>query len=139
MSKDPVRAHVDANVVLRLLMGDPPDQAQASKALFDRASEGELVAVMHPAVFAEVIYVLTSPRLAAYPRGQVSDVLRAFLALPGVYVVDLDVTLRALHRFEETSLDWVDCLLLAYAPSIPVYTFDEAMMAGGGLRPGRAP
>lgn len=130
------RAHVDANVILRLLLGQPEDQAHASKALFDRASQGELTAVIHPAVFAEVIYVLTSPRLAAYPRRQVADVLRGFFALQGVEMVGLDVVLRALHQFEETSLDWADCLLLAYSPDIPVYTFDQAMVAAGGLLPG---
>lgn len=132
------RAHVDANVILCFLLGEPEDQAYASKMIFDRASRAELTAVIHPAVSAEVIYVLTSPRLAAYPRKQVADVLRGFFALEGVEVVDLDVVLKALRQFEETNLDWVDCLLVAYAPEIPVYTFDKAVVAAGGVHPNRA-
>ena len=138
MREEARRAHVDANVILRLLLGEPEDQAHSSKAIFDRASRAELTAVIHPVVCAEVLYVLTSPRLAAYPRRQVADVLRGFFALEGVEVVDLDVVLKALRQFEETNLDWVDCLLLAYSPGIPVYTFDQAMVAAGGVHPHHA-
>jgi predicted nucleic acid-binding protein len=127
------RVHVDANVILRFLLGEPEDQAHASKAIFDRAAQRELTVVIHPVVCAEVIYVLTSPRLAAYPRRQVADVLRGVLALEGVEVTDLHVVLKALRQFEETNLDWVDSLLLAYSPDIPVYTFDQAMVAAGGI------
>ncbi|MCL5971919.1 MAG: PIN domain-containing protein, partial [Firmicutes bacterium] len=102
MREEARRAHVDANVILRLLLGEPEDQALSSKAIFDRASRAELIAVIHPVVCAEVIYVLTSPRLAAYPRRQVTDVLRGFFALEGIEVVDLDVALKALRQFEET-------------------------------------
>ncbi|MBX5468205.1 MAG: PIN domain-containing protein [Firmicutes bacterium] len=136
MSEAVRRAHVDANVILRLLLGEPPEQAQAAKVLFERAARGELVTVIHPVVFGEVVYVLTSPRLGAHPRTRVAEVLRGLCALPGVEVVDLDVVLRALRRFEQTRLDWTDSLLLAYAPAVPVYTFDRAMIAAGGLLPG---
>lgn len=57
------------------------------------------------------------------------------MALEGVEVSDPEVVLVALHRFETTTLDWVDCLLLSYVPDIPVYTFDEAMIRAGGRSP----
>ena len=138
MREEARRAHVDANVILRLLLGEPKDQAHSSKAIFDRASRGELTAVIHPVVCAEVIYVLTSPRLAAYSRRQIADVLRGFFSLEGVEVVDFDVVLKALRQFEGTNHDWVDCLLLAYSPEIPIYTFDQAMVAAGGIHPNHA-
>lgn len=127
--------HVDANVILRLLLGEPEPQARAAEALFARAARGEFRIRIHPAVLAEVVYVLTSPRVAALPRGRVADALRALLTLDGVEVPDLEPTLAALRRFEETSLDWVDCLLLAYGPELPVYTFDEAVIRAGGRVP----
>ena len=135
MTKEARRIHVDANVILRFLLGEPEDQAYSSKAIFDRASRAELTVAIHPVVCAEVIYVLTSPRLAAYPRRQVAEVLRGFFALEGVEVVDLDVVLKALRQFEETNLEWVDCLLLAYSKEVPVYTFDQAMVASGEFTP----
>lgn len=124
--------HVDANVILRLLLGEPELQARAAEALFTRAARGEFVIRIHPAVLAEVVYVLTSPRLAGLPRARVAGVLRELLALEGVEVPDLEPTLAALRRFEETNLDWVDCLLLGYGPNVPVYTFDTAVIRAGG-------
>ncbi|MBX6378996.1 MAG: PIN domain-containing protein [Clostridia bacterium] len=128
----PRTAHVDTNVILRLLLGEPEAQARAAETLFTRAAQGELTVRVHPAVLAEVVYVLTSPRLAALPRARVASVLRELLGLEGVEVPDLEATLAALRYFEETSLDWVDCLLLGYATETPVYTFDEAMIRAGG-------
>ena len=128
----PNAIHVDANVILRLLLGEPEGQARAAEALFARAAQGEFLIRIHPAVLAEVVYVLTSPRLAAIPRTRVAGVLRSLCTLEGVEVADLEPTLAALRRFEETSLDWVDCLLLGYGPELPVYTFNAAMLRAGG-------
>lgn len=55
--------------------------------------------------------------------------------LEGVEVIEFDMVLKALRQYEETHLDWADCLLLVYSPDIPVYTFDQAMVAAGGVRP----
>lgn len=131
----PSAVHVDANVILRLLLDEPESQARAAEGLFARAARGEFVIRIHPAVLAEVVYVLTSPRLAALPRTRVADALRALFALEGVELADLEPTLAALRRFEDTNLDWVDCLLLSYGPEVPVYTFDEGMMRAGGRHP----
>jgi predicted nucleic acid-binding protein len=129
------RALVDANVIVRLLLGEPRAQALRASALFERAARGELTLVLHPAVLAEVIYVLTSPRLAAQPRHAVADALRGLVGLEGVEVADLGPLLAALDRFAGGSIDWVDCLLLAEGPDVPTFTFDEAMIAAGGTPP----
>ncbi len=126
------RAFVDANVILRLLLGEPNGQAQRARTLFERASAAELTLVVHPAVLAEVIHVLTSPRVAAQARPAVADALRGLVGLDGVEVSDRAAVLAALDRFEAGTMDWVDCLLLAGAPGVPTHTFDEAMMAAGG-------
>lgn len=135
MNKSRRRAYVDANVILRWLLGEPEPQALAAQRLFDRAAEGQVTLMIHSTVLAEVIYVLTSPRLGGHARDRVSNVLRDLLGLEGVEMVDLDVTLRALRAFEQTHLDWVDCLLLAYGPDAPVYTFDQDMVRLGGIIP----
>lgn len=130
-SAQPV-AYIDANVILRFLLDDPPELASAAEDLLRRASRGELTLRIHPAV----VYVLTSPRGAARSRPETARTLRRFLALEGLDPgEDLDVLLTALDRFASSSLDWVDCLLLAHAPQIPVYTFDQAMLRAGARSP----
>lgn len=132
----PDACYVDTNVILRYLLGEPAEQAAAARDLFRRAGRGEVVLQLHPAVFAEVVYVMCSPRALGGSRGEVATVLRELLALPGVQVPDVGRVLTALRRFETTRLDWVNALLLAYSPDAAVYTFDEAMQRAGARRPG---
>lgn len=127
--------YVDANVVLRFLEGRPESQAAAAMRLFQRAEAGQVAVEIHPAVMAEVVYVLCSPRSLGLERALVSARLREFLSLPGVYVPDLDITLGALQLFEAGTLDWVDCLLLARCADATVYSFDERMQKAGARPP----
>lgn len=130
-----LKAHVDADVILRFVLGAPEDQALASRALFDQAAKGCFCLVIHPAVLAEVIYVLTSLKLAAHPRHRVADVLGSVCGLDGVVTDNFEVALRALAMVADTRLDFVDCLMLGYAPELPVFTFDQEMVKAGGLMP----
>lgn len=127
-------AHVDANIVVRFLLGEPPHQAEAARALFDGAGRQGPALVIHPTVLAEVVYVLTSPRIAALSRTAVAAALRGLFAMDGVATQDLDVVLEALDRFENSRLDWVDCLMLGYSPDIPVHSFDAALLAASRRR-----
>ena len=136
MSRVPEACYVDTNVVLRYLLGEPAELAAGARDLFRRAGAGEMVLVLHPAVFAEVVYVMCSPRALAAARGEVVPVLRELLALPGVQVADRGRVLDALRRFETTRLDWVDALLLAHTPAAVVYSSDDAMRRAGARRPG---
>lgn len=136
VSRVPEHCYVDTNVVLRYLLGEPAEQAAAARDLFRRAGEGEMVLGLHPAVLAEVVYVMCSPRALGGGRGEVVAVLRELLALPGVQTPDSGRVLDALRRFETTRLDWVDALLLAHTSDAVVYSFDGAMQKAGARRPG---
>lgn len=129
------KAFIDANVILRLVRGEPADQAQAAVGLFNRAAGGEFLLIIHPTVLAEVIYVLTSPRVADLHRPKVAAALRSLFGLDGVEVPDLDRTLEALRRFEATNLDWVDCLILSHSTGTAVYSFDQKMLRAGAVDP----
>jgi hypothetical protein len=54
--------------------------------------------IIDSSVLAEVIYVLTSPRLGGHARDRVSNVLRDVFGLEGVEMMELDATLRATSR-----------------------------------------
>jgi len=127
--------YVDTNVVLRYLLGAPADQAQVARDLFRRAAVGELAIIIHPAVFAEVVYVMCSGRALGGKRAEVSPVLRDLVNLPGVATADRGLVLDALLRFEATGLDWVDALMLAYAREAGVFSFDKAMQRAGARNP----
>lgn len=128
---------IDANVLVRYLLGEPREQA--ALWLFDEATRGSVRVRVHPAVLAEVVYVLSSPRIANLGRDEVADTLRSVLSLPGVDLDDAPQVLEALRMFAATQLDWVDCLLLSYLPEHDVLSFDRAMQTLPARAPGSAP
>jgi predicted nucleic acid-binding protein len=123
-AESPPHVWVDANVVLRLLTGQPKGQAQAAAALMARADAGELRLRVCPLVVAEVVWVLTS----AYdvPRAEVTDVLTSFLASGGLIVEEGMLLAAALAQMAEQRVDFVDAYLAAKArlSGDPVATFD---------------
>ncbi len=127
--------YLDANIVLRLLLGTPEDQSRQAAELFAQASQGRYKLVVHPAVLAEVIYVLLSPRQAGKERADIASALRQLAALPGVEIGDLKQTLAGLSLFESTDLDWVDCLLLGCGQAGQVVSFDTEMVGLGARNP----
>ena len=124
-TESPPAVWVDANVVLRLLTGQPEAQALAAAALMARADAGELRLRICPLVVAEVVWVLTS----AYdvPRAKVAEVLTSFLASGGLVVDEGMLLAAALAQMAEQGVDFVDAYLAAKArlPGAPVATFDR--------------
>jgi len=115
---------VDANVILRLLTGQPEEQAQASAALMRRADAGELRLRIAPLVVAEVVRVLTSAY--AMPVERVAAVLREFLASGGLVVEEGMLLFATLSEMVAQRVDFVDAYLAAKArhSGCAVATFD---------------
>lgn len=115
---------VDANVILRLLTGQPEEQARASAALMHRADAGELRLRIAPLVVAEVVWVLTSAY--AVPVDRVAAVLREFLASGGLVVEEGVLLFAALSEMVAQRVDFVDAYLAAKAQhtGCAVATFD---------------
>jgi len=106
---------VDANVFLRYLTDDIPDQADAVQALLDRAASGEIRLVTSVLVVAEVVWTLSS----FYKRSR-SDVRDAVLALchtPGLDVEDADALVQAAEWHVEKNVDFADAYHAAWVAS----------------------
>ena len=120
---------------MRFLQGEPVEQAGAAEHLLQQAEKGRLRILLHPVVLAEIVYVATSSYGLALDRKRAVADLRALLQLPGLDVPDQGRILDALRRFETTSLDWADCVLLSYSSDHTVYTFDRKMLRQGARQP----
>ena len=119
---------VDADVIVRLLTGDDPRKQERSTALFERVERGDLRLRTPVTTIADVIYVLSSPRLYAVPREQVAGMLRALLRMPGFLVDNRAAVLGALDLFADTHLDFGDALIaagMALAGESVVYSYDR--------------
>lgn len=116
---------LDANVVLRLLTGEPQAQAAAAARLMARADGGEVRLRICPLVVAEVVWVLIS----AYgtPPQKVAATLASFLASGGLIVDEGMLVASALHDMAERRVDFIDAYLAARArhSRAPVASFDR--------------
>jgi predicted nucleic acid-binding protein len=119
-----VSAFVDTNVLVRHLVGDPPDLAARATAYL-RKETGLLVADL---IFAETIYVLESFYEVARP--EISEAMRALIMMESVSIVDAPLLLRSLEIYEHDRLDFAESYLVASAEStkiMQVASFDRSI------------
>lgn len=110
---------IDANVILRYILEDIPEQTnQAAKVIESGASTTY-------EVIAEVVYVMEGYYHMA--RNDVSWFIQ--MVLCDVEVPDKNVMRYALGIYNQTTLDFVDCLMIAYEKSFDasVFTFDKKL------------
>ena len=115
---------VDANIILRYLIGDSPVQAAKSMELMERLEAGVERAEILESVVAEAVWTLES--FYKVSRPEIAERLAAILNFRGVLAAKKRILISALARFGSTSADFVDCLLAAQAQqrNLTVYSFD---------------
>ena len=129
------RAYVDANVILRLVTGDPPEMADAAESMFRLVDDGELELLIEPVVIAEAVWVLSS--FYGFSPAEIAPILRTFLAGEGIVGDDKDALLDALQLYEDTNVDFADALLavkMAREGIRDVYSFDKHFDRIEGIR-----
>lgn len=98
-----MRKLIDANVILRYLLEDHPQMSEEARRIIEDG------AFTLPAVLAEVVYVLKG--VYKIERDEIGRTLIEFI--DEVAVESRDAVCEALSLFSETSLDFVDCILIA--------------------------
>ncbi len=110
---------IDANVILRYLLNDHPVLAQQARTVIEGG------AYTKPEVIAEVVYVLKGVYHAS--RADIRMYIQEMLKT--VSCTESESVIYAVGVYAETSLDFVDCLLIAYHAlhKADVFTFDKAL------------
>ena len=98
-----MRKLIDANVILRYLLGDHPQMSEEARQVIEGG------AFTLPEVIAEVVYVLKG--VYKIERDEIGRTLIDFL--DEVAVENQETVCEALSLFSGTSLDFVDCILIA--------------------------
>jgi predicted nucleic acid-binding protein len=120
------RAYVDANVIVRLITGDPPDMAEQAERLFQRIDEGEIEVVVDSIVVAEVVWVLSS--FYGFTPDEIAPALQTFLVGDGIVGEEKLESLQALALYREKNIDFVDALLavrMIREGVRDIYSFDK--------------
>lgn len=103
---------IDANILLRFLTKQPPEQAALARDVLERGQRGELKLLVEPLTVAEVIYVLGG--VYDYSVERVRSELLALLTTGAVKIEYERAVLDALSRMSER-LDFPDTYLAARA------------------------
>lgn len=118
---------LDTNIILRFLRHDQPQHFAHVQNLFQDAEKGTIDCYIDPVVLAEVIWTLAS--FYKVSRLEITTKLEVLLAQKWMVNDHKQALLFALHQYQETNLDYIDCWLLAVSEEkhIPLETFDKKL------------
>ena len=110
---------IDTNVILRFILNE---HAEMSKCATEVIISG---AYTKPEVIAEVVYVLKS--VYSTPKDKIRSIIHGLSEI--IRIENADCVVHAIDLFANTSLDFVDCLLVAYHSlnNEDVFSFDKKL------------
>ena len=118
---------VDTNVLIRYLVRDDAEQAEAARMLLEGISS-ERPGYICREVAIEVVWVLE--RAYRFTREQIADVIVELAATEGIAIEEVEDVTRAATRYRQTGADFSDLMILAAAQRVsaaPLYTFDRRL------------
>lgn len=128
---------IDTNVFIRLLIGDDPEKEERCLSLFQRARRGDITLATSETIVAEIVYVLSSWSTYRLPRERIAAALQPVLAIPGLRLEHKDSVLQALVLWEESTLDFEDCLAIEHVRRMGldgIYSYDRGLDRIPGVR-----
>lgn len=117
-------AFVDTNVLVRHMVGDPPDQARRATRFLLTADRLLLPHI----IVAETVFVLGS--YYELEPSRIAELMRSVLGYPAMVALDVLWLLRALEIYERTGLHFAEAYLVAGAETTgvdAVASFDQAI------------
>jgi predicted nucleic-acid-binding protein len=128
------RVHLDANIILRFLRNDDPQQSRTAAELFKQAEKKELQLLVSPVTIMEVFYVLA--RAYGMPRPEVARILQTLIGSGLALCEDGGIALDALRRITSNKTSFGDAYLMAAAAQAneEIVTFDQGILASKDVR-----
>ncbi len=120
------RFFADTNIIIRLLTGEPKEQAYKARELFLLAEEGKISIIVDPIIIAEIIWVLSNQSYGI-SKYDLAISLQKFLKLDGVFINEENVINDALNEFMNNNVDYIDAYLSCLAKSksnTPIVTWN---------------
>ena len=110
---------IDTNVILRFILNDNTEMAKRAAEVIASG------AYTKPEVIAEVVYVLKN--VYSTPKDKIKIIIHGLSSI--IQIENSDCVGHAIDLFANTSLDFVDCLLVAYhiLNNETVFTFDKKL------------
>jgi len=117
---------IDANVVLRYLTNDVPDQASQVGELLTRVEAGIEEVFLPDIMLADIVWVLEG--YYKQSRAQIRDWVTTILSLQGLESSNKDVALDALDIYVDKGIDWSNAFAASQMTDrgiTDIYSFDK--------------
>lgn len=101
---------IDANIIIRFLVGDNANHLAISKDIFERIEQGELKGEILESVLMEIFFVMT--KFYKIPKNELIDDLKKIVAMSGI-VGDKVLLIEVLNILQHKNIDFVDALICA--------------------------
>ncbi len=118
---------LDANALLRYLRKDIPNQAELVAALFIQAKQSTVLVTIPLAAILETVYVLS--KVYHEPTEGIGSKLFDIASSPMLEIESREIVKQALLIWKNSSISFVDCLVLAKARAEgkKLFTFDRKL------------
>ncbi len=116
---------LDTNVLVRYLVRDDEQQAEAARALLESLT-AESPAYICREVAVELVWVLE--RAYGFSRDRIATILEELVATEGLVIEEANDVARAALRYRSAGVGFSDLMILAAAERAgarPLYTFDQ--------------
>jgi predicted nucleic acid-binding protein len=116
---------IDANVIIRFLVGDHKEHLEKSTKIFREIEEGSLRVEILETVLMEVFFVLV--KFYKLDKNEVINDLKSILTLQGVVNLDKVILHETLTLVESKNIDFVDAQICAKVKlqNYKALSFDE--------------
>ena len=129
---------LDANIFLRYLTGDDATKAADCFEVFQPLLRGDEKAITFEFIIAEIVFVLSSPRLYHLGHDDIVTRLAPLVRAPGLQLDHKATVLRALELYAtHTALDFEDVLLVAHMERLGIdelVSYDRGFDRLSGIR-----
>jgi len=116
---------IDANILLRHLVGDQPIHFKKAKEFFAAVEKGHVHCLISIITLAETFWIME--KYYRVKRAIYMPELIKIISLKNVSVIEIQKTKLAdlLGRFTRTGIDFPDHYLVAIANKRPIFSFDQ--------------
>lgn len=117
---------IDANVILRYLTNDVPDQAKQAEELLKRVEAGTEDVFLPDIILADIIWILDG--YYKQTREDIREWITTILSLQGLTFSDKDMALNALDIYVDNKIDWSDAFTASQMLQrgiTEIYSFDK--------------
>jgi uncharacterized protein len=103
---------IDANIILRHILVDLPNQALQVDKILQKAENGALTLLIPEPVISDVVFVLNHLKV---PKVKIAESVHGWISLPGVALlgIELNIVENALDLFVDKNIKWSDALIAA--------------------------